>query len=44
MKCYCLEILRAKFGDQVDGKCLRESCGRWRREKRKKEESNDTRK
>jgi hypothetical protein len=34
MKCYCLEIFRAKYGDQVDGKCLRESCARWRRENR----------
>jgi hypothetical protein len=34
MKCYCLEIFRAKFGDQVEGKCLRESCARWRREQR----------
>lgn len=37
-KCYCLEIFRKKFGDHVQGECLKYSCGRYRREKRKEKD------
>ncbi|WP_157888146.1 hypothetical protein [Bacillus marinisedimentorum] len=37
-KCYCLEIFRSKYGDHVQGDCLKWSCGRYRIEKRKEKE------
>jgi hypothetical protein len=37
-KCYCLEILRKKFGPDIQGQCLELSCGRYRRELRKMDE------
>lgn len=30
--CYCLEIFRKKFGNEVQGKCLELACARYRRE------------
>ena len=34
-KCYCLEIFKKKYGNQVQGKCLKLECARYRTEKEK---------
>lgn len=39
-QCYCIEIFRKTHPD-VEGACLKQTCGRWRREERKKEEESN---
>jgi hypothetical protein len=34
-KCYCLEIFRKKYGNHVNGNCLKLACERYRRETEK---------
>ena len=41
-KCYCLEIFRKKYGDHVQGNCLKLSCGRYRIELRKEKQNDRT--
>lgn len=31
-KCYCIEIFRKKYGNHVNGKCLKLDCERYRYE------------
>ncbi len=38
-KCYCLEIFKKKYGDHVQGECLKLACTRYRTEKSKEEDS-----
>jgi hypothetical protein len=41
-KCWCLEIFKKKYGEHVQGDCLKQSCARYRAEKRKELEKDKT--
>ncbi|MBM4763563.1 hypothetical protein [Bacillus sp. B15-48] len=40
-KCYCLAIFRKKYGNDVQGNCLKTECARYSREKEKEKDRKD---